>query len=445
MPLRLSLTFLVLFLSLLPARGENNPTIQYEDEKSLLKYPAPQEQYTGPVTVKEIRLRGNTFTTDATILNYMTIKTGEVFASQSALDSAIAKSFRRLWDTQLFYLVQIYDLPRSNPEQAVVYVLVQEGEHWSASASFWYLTLRRKNLFGMGKELGLIAGVDRLGAYFHDPYLADSPFTYYLSAKQTSGLKYRLESDDGANIPDGAGFTLNSIIGSADFGLHLGDDLTIYSQFRAEHYFPYRQSPNFNFAPFGAESSHDNTILGGYFSLDWRDTNWNTRRGVFLYGNYEHGLQRLGGDFDYFKYGLEAQFYLPLPITDRTIIAGRLYLQRAYGGTPYFLLPDIGGVDGLRAPNYGHYIGPRAVLGTLELRQRLFTLPLFGVWLEGVAFVDLGRAFEENEKFSVSQLLWAAGPGLRLHLPFLGRHDARLEMGFGREGHEIFLELESGF
>lgn len=445
MPLRFYLAILIFVLYISPTWGEDNLIPQYKEEKSLLQYPATQNQYTGPITIKEIRLRGNTYTTASTILDYMTIKAGEIFSNQSALDSAIDKSFRRLWDTQLFYLLQIYDLPRTNPEQAVVYVLVQEGGHWSASASFWYLTLRRKNLFGKGKELGLIAGMDRIGAYYYDPYLANSPLTYRLSVNQTSGMKYQLESDDGANIPSDAGFTLNNIIGSADFGFHLGDDLTIYSQFRAEHYFPYRQNSNFNFAPFGADASHDNTTMGGYFSLEWRDTTWNTRKGIFLFGNYEHSLRQLGGDFAYFKYGLDARFYLPLPITERTILAARLYLQRAYGETPYYLLPDIGGINGLRAPGYGHYTAPRAVLATLELRQRLFTLPLFGVWLEGVAFLDVGRAYEEGEKFSLSQLLWAAGPGLRLHLPFMGRHDARLEMGFGREGHEIFLELESGF
>ncbi len=447
MPLR-TIVITVFFLFFIStARGDepNPPPTQAEGEETLTTYPQPPDDYAGSITVKEIRVRGNTYSDTSTIINYMTIDVGEVFADQGGLESAVDKSLRRLMDTQLFSLIQVYDLPRSDPSQAVIYVLIREGEHWSIGGDFWYGTLGRKNLFGTGKEVGITLGFNRLGAYYHDPYLFNTPLTYSLSLHHYRGSRYSLEPDDGENVVEGASFSLNRTIARFDFGLHLSDDLTLVARFSAEHYYPYNQSEGFDFAPFSADTVHNNNTLGASLTLDLRDTNWNPNSGALLLANYERGFPRLGGDFSYEKYGLDARFYLPIPVSRHTIIASRLYIQRAEGETPYFLLPNIGGLGGLRAPNYGHYTAPTALLASLELRQRLFSLPLFGVWFEGAFFVDVGRAFEEGEKFEVSELLWAVGPSLRLHMFAFGRHSARLDVGFGREGYELYLTWDHAF
>lgn len=103
----------------------------------------------------------------------------------------------------------------------------------------------------------------------------------------------------------------------------------------------------------------------------------------------------------------------------------------------------LGGKSGLRGYQTEYRTGDRILL--LNLETRLFpNLELLSVIFGGVAFVDMGRTFKPQESFTVKDLEFSGGVGLRISFEKSSRSRiVRIDLSRDREG-DLTLSLGTG-
>jgi len=161
----------------------------------------------------------------------------------------------------------------------------------------------------------------------------------------------------------------------------------------------------------------------------------------------EKGLEALGGDWDYWKYWIEARYYTPLDFLTRMFERNfsvddipPLFAVRAIAGDSSGCLPwaanyTIGGDSTLRGYEDKRYRGDQMFLANAEVR-----LPI-NRSASLVFFYDWGMAWDTRmgEKFSFGDLAEGYGLGVRFRTPLgnlrfdfaNGNDESRVHFGFG--------------
>ncbi len=122
------------------------------------------------------------------------------------------------------------------------------------------------------------------------------------------------------------------------------------------------------------------------------------------------------------------------------VIAGNIYFSQAFGETPFYKLPAIGGAKMLRGYFAGRYRDNTFAMMQLEYRQ-------FFWWKLGfVAFVGAGNVSDELLNFGFSDLKYSYGGGLRLRFNEKQKVNLRMDLGFGNDGNMgIYFGIEEAF
>jgi surface antigen Omp85-like protein len=114
-------------------------------------------------------------------------------------------------------------------------------------------------------------------------------------------------------------------------------------------------------------------------------------------------------------------------------------------GVPFYEEPTLGGETTLRAFGQGRFIDENAFLVNFEeripvLEKRIFDHPLN---LEAAPFVDIGRVYDTFGTKAFTDLQVNPGVGLRM----LARPNVvgRLDIGYGRDGTNVFVGLDYPF
>jgi hypothetical protein len=114
-------------------------------------------------------------------------------------------------------------------------------------------------------------------------------------------------------------------------------------------------------------------------------------------------------------------------------------------GVPFYEEPTLGGETTLRAFGQGRFIDENALLVNFEervpaLNKRIFDHPIS---LELAPFVDIGRVYDTFGTKAFTNLQVNPGVGLRL----LARPNVvgRLDIGYGRDGTNVFVGLDYPF
>ncbi len=152
--------------------------------------------------------------------------------------------------------------------------------------------------------------------------------------------------------------------------------------------------------------------------VDTRDTEYNTRKGIFLEAG---GKVASGGDGYTWLYSILKGFVSPI---EGTVIGARV-AGGTTGGTPPLSQRyefntwerdrnSYGGRFTNRGFPEGRFAGESVIMGNLEIRHDLLSLgDLGGITLFG--FGDAGRVFED-EAFTLDDLKWGAGGGFDLRV-----------------------------
>jgi outer membrane protein insertion porin family len=350
-----------------------------------------------------------------------------------------ARARKRIYDTNVFRLVDIQPTPIGDPVNGVqpvkAVVTVEEYPEWSFRYGFQLESersleideftssrnagvvgeLKNPNLFGHALTLGLF------GMYQYDRrdgtvFLATSRLFGWHRARSSL---YGFFSRD--RIRDELGEEIVAITDregvSADQRWRLGGIQIVYG-YRFERNRTYDPDPGGD--PLPLDFVVNLAKLSAAALFDRRDDPINARKGTFTSISYEHAALTIGSDVSNRKLLMQQYLFVPL---GRIVLASRAQGGIAFGKDELLLSDRFRAGGGNTVRGYGEdSLGPRGIFGAPNGGEKLIVLnqemrfPIYR-WASGVAFVDAGNVFGRDESFNWNRLNVGYGVGLRLDTP----------------------------
>jgi outer membrane protein assembly factor BamA len=173
-------------------------------------------------------------------------------------------------------------------------------------------------------------------------------------------------------------------------------------------------------------------------SWDTRDNLWAPTRGLWLKLDAATSTETFGSDFRYNRFAGDFRGYLAT--NDKTVWATQLLATGLDGGPPFYVLPRLGGDEGLRGYRGGLYMDKTRVLGRVEYRRDRL-VRRFG----GVLFAGIGDVAPSLDKLTLAGGLWTAGFGVRYIWDEAEKLKIRLDFGWGNGDSGFYLSLGEAF
>jgi hypothetical protein len=148
-------------------------------------------------------------------------------------------------------------------------------------------------------------------------------------------------------------------------------------------------------------------------------------------------------DETFLRYGAEWRHYVPWP-SDVFITAYQLlYTAVSDSGISFYEQPSLGG-DDFRGFPESRFVGRGKIQINLEERIRVIRMRMFNVDfdIEVAPFLGLGQVFED-EKDAFAELQPIGGVGFRAVVK--PQVVGKIDIGYGREGEQIFVSLNYPF
>ncbi|MCI0548144.1 MAG: outer membrane protein assembly factor BamA [Candidatus Rokubacteria bacterium] len=380
----------------------------------------------GPeVYVERINITGNTRSQEKILRREVPMHEGDLFTIQK-----LARARQRLINLGYFDDVRASTSPGSSKDRIIVNIEVRErptgtfslgGGYSSADGFIGTVDLSQRNFLGRGWEVGLrirAGGETQQGTIsFTEPWLFDRPL-----AAGFDLYSNRRVFDD---------YTADSLGLNLRVGHPLGDFARWNAYYRLSRDdisdLPADAGPELQ----DQEGTTITSLIGAGLVRDTRDNAFDPTRGTIMSIAADFaGIGWGGDDFNrFYRVVVNAGYFQPLPWFEHVLsfrVSGG-YLH-GWGGqsSPIFERFFLGGPNSVRsfkartlAPEdeFGNVIGGNSfVLGTVE-----YTIPLF-FGIKAAAFVDVGQAYGPDipggTPFSLSQLRYAGGGGLRWRSPF---------------------------
>lgn len=419
--------------------GEAAGASDHERIVTLTAQPGPLTNF-GPIEIV-----GNSSVSDNVVRRQLTYRPGRLFR-QSALQS----SQRRLYNQELFQFANVEAVkPEGNaqPTEIPTRVTLTEGKHRKITYGVGYGTeekaraqvdWRHVNFFGGARTAAVFARYSSLdrGARlnFTQPYLFRPGYQLGLTGQtwQSREPAFDLNST-GGRVTITRQFRR---AGGAGLGRR-GPSLTLSGGY-AREYEDYTVSeaalndPTFRDELISLGLNPETGRGVGTRSALFLDAGGNTtdnlfdaKRGYLASLHLEQAGQWLGGTYRSYELTGEARVYQKLGTRAVAAVQLRASSIDAFGtqdtGVPFFKRYFLGGATNLRGwgrfevsplTEQGNPIGGATLLNfSAELR-----MPLVGN-LGGVIFLDGGNVWQDPWQFSVNDLRYDVGPGLRYNTP----------------------------
>jgi hypothetical protein len=180
-----------------------------------------------------------------------------------------------------------------------------------------------------------------------------------------------------------------------------------------------------------------NVGLGAIFLIDHRNNTAYPSKGFYLEISGYHFGKTLGSDFDYNNFNFEFNRYYGLG-NDR-VLATNTVLKLNHGDVPVQRLATAGGDRLLRGYARNRFHDDNFVGSQVEYR-----FPLF--WRLGMAtFAGIGDVFDRPGDVNFSTLKYSVGGGLRYAVRPEQKLNTRIDVGYGREGFNVYLMIGEAF
>ena len=407
------------------------------------------------VYVRRINVLGNTKTRDEVVRREMRQLEGAYYDA-----SKIQLSRRRIDRTQFFSDVGVETAPvEGSPDQVDVTYTVEERPTGALMVGVGFSSVDRlivsasitqPNVFGSGKYLSLELNSGTVNKVYALSYVDP----YYTVDGVSRGFDVYSRSVDASTLTIGA-YKTNTAGGgikfsyplserdTVSFGAHVED---VELQTFANSAFVYRDFE----AKFGNQYRYGS--LTAAWARDTRDSLIQTTDGNLT----RFSGELAGGDLEYYRLGINQQFYWPLSRTFTLFLNGDLGFASGLGGKPLPFFKNyyaggpgtVRGYDdfslGPRDPEGNSLGGTRRVIGNVEL---LFPVPgaAQDKSLRLSLFVDGGQVYGDGEKLSLSELRYSTGVALAWNSP-LG--PLRLSLAYPineREGFDRVQRLQFKF
>lgn len=381
--------------------------------------------------IQDVLLDGNTKTKDHVIMRELSFGPGDVVDLNQ-----INRSLRNVLMLGFFDEISFSATEGDTPDKTVLTIHVTERKTGNADFGIGYSS--RDGIFGYTdiSEENFLGRAQRINAYyelgkghrsfklgFYEPYIDKSGLSFGANVYNTySDKKHKLKI--GTEVEDVTG-KLHTTGGDITIGRRFGEysrgNLTVrlnkneYSGDIAEHEDDYR-SLTFGFG------ANTNTTDHPFYPTE----------GFVNNARLEIGTRLFGAEA-YSKFELEHSRYYGIDKDSKFVLAvrgkgGRL-LQGSLRNEELFRL---GGSETLRGYNYGAegLVGDKMLLFNAEFRFPIFEK------VYGVAFTDMGKAWESGHEMNLMEVLnnYSYGAGLRVDTP-LGL--LRFDYGIGRDDDNI--------
>ncbi|HKM17728.1 MAG: BamA/TamA family outer membrane protein [Firmicutes bacterium] len=384
-----------------------------------------------PIRIADVIIKGNDKTKDHVISRELTVVPGDYL-------DVVQVSKDRLKLLNLGFFEDIIVEFEETGEPGAINVSIEVKEMSTGSADFGvgysskgglfgYVDISESNLFGNGQRANAFfevgTGTRSYSLGFYEPYLLDDGTSIGIKLYSENETKGEDEPAIGIEHVLGGSISLGRPLGEYTRGdISLRTDSYRYSGELEEWEDPYR------LLTFGA-GVRTNTTNHPFEPSQGYRTDLKLETG-FRFGDEDTSR--------YTKLTMEHSRYYEL-FREDVVLAIRGYGGRALSGVlPKAELYRIGGSESLR----GHdgeqgLVGDKVLLVNTELR--------FPIWdfISGVAFVDIGKAWQPDEPIDLMEMLNSNGfgIGLRVNTPF---GLLRFDYGWGKneeselEGHFYF-------
>ncbi|WP_242927407.1 BamA/TamA family outer membrane protein [Pontibacter vulgaris] len=180
-----------------------------------------------------------------------------------------------------------------------------------------------------------------------------------------------------------------------------------------------------------------NSGLGLVFLIDSRDNVAYASSGMYLEASVYRYSTAFGSDFSYNNINFDFRKYFQLKPDH--ILAFNTSMMLTNGEVPVMRLAQAGGDRMLRG-----YAKNRFLENNFAGAQAEYRLPLAGSF-GMVAFAGIGDVFGKPADVSFSTLKYSLGSGLRYALDKKQKMNARLDVGYGREGINFYVVIGESF
>jgi outer membrane protein insertion porin family len=380
------------------------------------------------VYVRRINIGGNTRTRDEVIRREMRQLEGAFFDA-----SRIQLSKTRIDRTQYFKDVAVETTPvAGTTDQVDVSFTVEEKPTGAVLLGAGFSSVEKlivsgsvaqQNVFGSGKSISVNVNSGKVNQVYALSYL--NP--YYTIDGVSQGFDVYKRNTDASSLSIGA-YVTKTLGGGVRFGYPLSETESISFGVLGEsvNLQTFTNSPlsYLNFVSlFGNDYRYGAGTIG--IASDTRDSTIQTTRGMVTRTSFEVA----GGDLEYYKMNVLAQWFYPLSRTLTLMLASDLGYANGFGDkqVPFFKNYYAGGPGSVRGYRpfslgpqdaQGNVLGgTRKVVGSAEVQ-----FPMPGAQqdksLRLAAFLDAGQIYGIGEKFSLGELRFATGLALFWVSPF---------------------------
>ena len=408
------------------ARADINPLIDVDTEKKLAHITLSITE--GAIfRIGRIEITGNTRTRDKVIRREMRLDEGDIFNKK-----LLKRSYQRITNLNYFDSVDISSEPRVEEKLIDIHANVKEkltgmlsiGGGYSSLDKFMVMgEISQSNLFGKGLFLKLRADISsrrkNYSITLRDPWFMDKPISASLSLYNET-FRYPNYEKKATGTSVGLGKELSEYVGAnVTYNLESVEISNVAED-----------------ASSLLKEQAGSKITSSISPSIWRDTRDNfldptTGSKYALYTTYAG----IGGDNYFVKLLNDNVWYFPVKWDTTFSFRGRFAYASGIAGKelPLYERFYVGGINTVRGLGFGEG-GPRndqdeKIGGNKELifnAEYIFPLAK-EIRFKGVVFYDIGRAFDNKENISISELRNTAGLGARWMSPI---GPIRLEWGY---------------
>jgi len=395
--------------------------------------------------IEAIKIEGLHKTHDHVILRELQFKPGDVFNVND-----VNASLKRLYNLQYFSDVKAQPDTGSTPDQVIVTIVVTEQKTATVSFGVGYgsqtglegfIGFRESNLFGNGQAISLqysqtVLFGSSYSLAFHEPYFLGTHITMDLQLFDT----VTIPTDFSLGLNNQFQYDLTQIGGFISFTYpwtsidSLNAGFKVVNSTFSNPLVGTNPPANFPFTP-----GQVNALIVGATRDTRNDTSIPTS-GERIILSSELAFQTLGGTFQFQKYEVDFEHFLPL-WGDSTLL-GHVHL--GYSGTPLPIQEQfyLGGQTTLRGFPYGRFRGDQEVLAQIEYRFPLSALPFLHAFqgIQTILFIEGGDTQPAgNQQWTIHP---DVGVGIQFKTPV---GPFRLDYGISGEGSQFWISSGAVF
>lgn len=180
--------------------------------------------------------------------------------------------------------------------------------------------------------------------------------------------------------------------------------------------------------------------LGAIAIFDTRDNTFSSSEGEYVETQLSFFTKAFLSDYNFNNLLVDVRKYHPIYIGDsQTIIAMQFSANIANDDVPFYVLPTFGGSYNMRGVFSGRYRDKNMFFLQTEYR-----FPVY--WIVNMtAFAGIAQVANTIKDYSLNDLIIAYGLGIRLNVIPDEKISLRADIGFSKEGSQIYLGFGEAF